>query len=398
MQFSTPRDRVLATAAYYAAMLTLGFGTAVIGPTLAGLSQQAHTSLAAVGIVFTASSIGYLLGSLQSGRWFDRLRGHRVLAIALLLVAVSLGLVPSATSLFALVAIFLLLGAATATIDVGTNTLLLWIYRDRVGGVMNGLHFCFGVGALVAPAIVAWSIRGSNDVAMAYWVLALVSLPIASVLLLIPAAPDPVRSTSQTASSTHFRLIALVAAVFACYVGAEVAYGGWISTYGVELGFGDAADTAYLASVFWGMLTFGRLLAIPIAARVRATTIIAIDFAVALLCIVAILCLPHSAPVLWIATGFFGLFLASIYPTLLVFSGERMQVSGQSTSWYMAASSIGSMTLPWIAGRSFVALGPSSLLWLIGVVLLLGGYAFWLATVQRQPMQSEPTNTSRGMP
>ena len=160
---------------------------------------------------------------------------------------------------------------------------------------MNGLHFCFGAGALVAPVIVASSIRATNDIAMAYWTLGGVTLAIAACFVWIPRAPDPVRAQHDQAEPGQPRLVALIAAVFACYVAAEVAYGGWISTYGLELGFGDAAETAYLASVFWGMLTFGRLIGIPLASRFRAGTLIAVDHAGALVCLIAILCAPSSA-------------------------------------------------------------------------------------------------------
>ncbi len=386
MKFATSRERAFATATYYASMVSLGFATSVVGPTLAGLARRTGSSIGSLGIIFTATSIGYLIGSLQSGRWFDRLPGHRVLAAAMLLVAATLASVPAAASQWTLVAVFLLLGAASATIDVGTNTLLLWIYRDlpggssRIGGVMNGLHFCFGAGALAAPVVVAWSINTTDDVAVAYWVLAGLTLPIVAAFLWIPGAPRSVHIETRDGAPTQRRLIALIAAVFAFYVAAEVAYGGWISSYGLELGFGDAAQTAYLASVFWGSLTLGRLVAIPLASRVRAGAIIAIDFTGALLCLVAILCAPTSTATLWIATGMFGFFLASIYPMLLVYSGERMAVSGQSTSWYMAASSIGSMTLPWIVGRAFVANGPASLLWIDAIAVALGAITFWIAT------------------
>ncbi len=382
MNFATPRERVVATGAYYASMLTLGFGTAIVGPTLAGLAQRTHSSIGVIGVVFTASALGYLVGSLLSGRWFDRLPGHRVLGVALSLVAAAFAVVPVTTSLWPLVATFLLLGAATATIDVGTNTLLLWIYRERVGGVMNGLHFCFGAGALVAPAVAAWSIHATNDIAMAYWSLGTVTSVIAAALFLIPSAPHPVRAETNDATPSQSRLVALISAVFAFYVATEVAYGGWISTYGLELGFGDAAQTAYLASAFWGMLTLGRLVGIPLASRLRATTMIAVDHAGALLCLAAILWEPLSAAVLWIATGLFGFFLASIFPMLLVFSGERMPVSGRGTSWYLATSGLGSMTLPWLIGQSFVAFGPSSLLWMDAVAVLLGAAVFALAAAQ----------------
>jgi len=375
-------------------MLTLGFGTAVVGPTLPVLAQQTHTPIGSLGIVFTATSVGYLFGALRSGKWFDRLSGHRVLAVALLLLAACFAIVPWTRSLLTLSATFVMLGAATATIDVGTNTLLLWRYRQRVGGAMNGLHFCFGAGALAAPAIVAWSIRIGHDVSLAYETLGAVTLAIAVAVACVPDGPQrtPTREHAGTVSRPPL-LAALIAAVFACYVAVEVTYGGWISTYGVARGFGDAATTAYLASAFWGMLTFGRLIAIPLANRFRSTTIIAADFGGALLCLVAIQWTPQSAATLWIATGLLGLCLASIFPTLLVFSGERMPVSAQSTGWYIAAAGIGNMTLPWLAGHAFVSYGAASLLWLEAGVVALGAGLFWLAARQPHTHHTVPEPT-----
>jgi hypothetical protein len=56
-----------------------------------------------------------------------------------------------------------------------------------------------------------------------------------------------------------------------------------------------------------------------------------------------------------------------------------MPVSGRSTSWYLATSGLGGMTLPWLIGQSFVAFGPSSLLWMDALAVLLGAAAFALA-------------------
>jgi MFS transporter, FHS family, Na+ dependent glucose transporter 1 len=373
------RQRLSATAGYYAAMISLGLGSAVIGPTLAGLAQQTHAPISAMGIVFSALSLGYLVGSLQSGHWFDRLPGHRVLAIALVLVAALLALIPATATLWALAATLLVLGAAKAALDVGTNTLLLWLYRARIGGVINGLHFCFGIGALVAPAIVAWSLRGSGDAALAYWTIAALITPVALWFFWLPDAPAPVRASTHQPVPTDRRLVGLIATVFALYAAAEVGYGGWVSTYAATLGFGDAAEAAYLTSVFWGTLTLGRLVAIPLASRFPPAAIIGVDLLGALLCVAAILLAPDSARTLWIATAILGFCLASIFPTLLVFSGERMAVSGRSTSWYMAGASVGSMTLPWIIGQLFAAVGPATMMWLVGAALLLGASVFLLA-------------------
>ena len=380
------RSSTAATVGYYAAAITLGLGTAVVGPSLDGLARRTGATIAAIGIIFTTTSIGYLFGALQSGRWFDRLPGHRVLGIAIASLGAAFAIVPASTSLVLTTAVFAIVGAATAAIDVGTNTLLLWSYRAHVARAVNGLHFCFGVGALVAPTIVAASLRATNDVTMAYVALAAITLAIALVFARLPAppAPDYVSQTAPTRETPpQRRLTALVAAVFAFYVAAEVTYGGWISTYAFELGFGDAAETAFLASLFWGLLTVGRLLAVALTGRTRASTVIASAFGGATVCLVAVASMPQSATTLWIATGAFGLCLAPIFPMTLVYSNERLPASGRSTSVYIAASGIGSMTLPWLTGRAFATFGPTSLLWLDAVAVVLGAAAFWLATQSR---------------
>ena len=376
------RSPTVATLGYYAAAITLGLGTAVVGPSLDGLARRTGATLATVGIVFTTTSIGYLFGALSSGRWFDRLPGHRVLGLAIASLGAAFAIVPASASLVLTAAVFAIVGAATAAIDVGTNTLLLWSHRTHLARAMNGLHFCFGVGALVAPTIVAASLHVTNDVTMAYVALGAITLAVALAFTQLPAAPAPIQATQAAANRqtpSQRRLTALIAAVFGFYVAAEVTYGGWISTYAFQFRFGDAAETAFLASLFWGLLTVGRLVAIPLTGRTRPTAVIAAGFAGAFVCLVAA-SMSQSPTALWVATGAFGLCLAPIFPMTLVYSNERLPASGRRTSLYIAASGIGSMTLPWLTGRAFATFGPTSLLWLDGVTIALGGAAFWLAT------------------
>jgi FHS family Na+ dependent glucose MFS transporter 1 len=378
------RHRLATTAGYFATMVALGLAFAVIGPTLAGLARQTHSDIGEIGILFSALSVGSFLGSLLSGQWFDRLPGHRVLAIAVALLAVLVACVPSTSTLSALALTMLLMGAATATLDVGVNTLLLWSYRHRVGGVINALHFCFGLGALIAPAIVAGSIRTVGDFAVAYWVLAAAIAPIALCFIWLPAPPSPVRATTHFALPMDRRLVMSIATLFALYVAAEAGYGGWIATYAAMVGLADPANAALLTSAFWGMLTIGRLIAIPLANRYRADTVIAVDLTAAIVCVGAMLMDPESATTLWIATCLLGMSLASIFPMLLMFAGERMTVTGRSTSWYMAGGSAGGLVVPWLIGRMFAPFGPAVLLWAV-IIDLLATTLLFVVTTRRSP-------------
>ncbi|MGZ9165228.1 MAG: hypothetical protein ACXW4U_08640, partial [Anaerolineales bacterium] len=56
-----------------------------------------------------------------------------------------------------------------------------------------------------------------------------------------------------------------------------------------------------------------------------------------------------------------GLSMASIFPTFLMLAGERMQVTGAMTGWFLVGSGGGSMLLPWLIGQIFVRTGPQAM-------------------------------------
>src|SRR5256885_9316043 len=110
------------TISYFAAFIALGLTTGSMGPTLPNLAEQTHTHLAEISLLFTARSLGYLVGSLLSGRLYDRVRGNRLMAGALLMMALMMALVPFVPLLSLLIAVLLVLGAGEGALDVGGNT------------------------------------------------------------------------------------------------------------------------------------------------------------------------------------------------------------------------------------------------------------------------------------
>ncbi|MFW6139595.1 MAG: MFS transporter, partial [Spirochaetota bacterium] len=212
-KFAAGANRKIAkTATYYAGLLCLGLVVSVLGPSLPGLARNTGTSLSEISFLFTSVSLGYLLGSLLGGRLFDRVPGHPLLSVSVFTMCAVMGAVPLISVFYLLAGVFFILGIAQAFLDVGTNTLLVWVHRDRVGPYMNGLHFFFGFGALLAPLLVGQSIRISQNIKWAYWVLALVMIPVAVVLLRFPSPSAPARTEFNTAGKTSPLLVALISA------------------------------------------------------------------------------------------------------------------------------------------------------------------------------------------
>jgi FHS family Na+ dependent glucose MFS transporter 1 len=136
------------------------------------------------------------------------------------------------------------------------------------------------------------------------------------------------------------------------------------------LGLADETGAAYLTSAFWGALTAGRLLAIPISARVRPRLILLGDLIGALISLSLILLWPRSPAMLWIGALGMGLSLASIFPTMMSLAEREMHVTGQVTGWFLVGASAGSMSVPWLIGQLFEWQGPRVMVVAIGIDLL----------------------------
>ena len=363
------------TIAYYLAFILLGLTMAVEGTTLLKLAEHTGSKIDQISWLFFFSALGYLVGSYVSGRLYDRIPGHKLMAWMLLLLGFMVIFVPLATSLPILIAIVLVLGFAKGALDVGCNTLLLWVHNEKVGPFMNGLHSFFGFGAFGAPLIVASVLKATGDVHWVFWIFTIASVPIAFLISRLPS-PHPRAVPEQHKDSTFPILpIALMVLCFVLYVGMEVGFGNWLYAYAFKLGLGTEITANYLTSAFWGAFTAGRLFGIWVSTRLRPITILAIDFAGCLISIVLIWLFPSSATILWIGSILLGISFASIFPTFLTLSEERMHVTGTITGWFLVGGSIGGMTIPLLIGQAFEKIGAGSMISIVLASTVLNALA-----------------------
>ncbi len=364
--------RRASTAGYFGAFIIFGLLTAALGPTLLRLAGNTGSDTSKISLIFTAQALGYLTGSLAGGRLFDRLPGHKLLAGVLLAIGILASFIPLISILWLLLAVFLLLGAMQGAIEVGSNTLLVWLYRDRVGPYMNALHFCFGIGAVLSPIIIARSAAASGNIAWVYWILAVSAIPVALWLVRLPSPNARSGSDQDQAVKVNYLLVFLVALLLFLYVGAEASYGGWVYTYAVNK-FPALADAsaALLTAAFWGALTIGRLISIPLAVRLKPGPFLVGDLLGCLLSILVIVIWPESLSALWLGTLGLGLFMASFFPTTVTLAGQRMQITGHISGWFFVGAGAGGMFLPWLIGQLFEVFGAGITISLITVDILL---------------------------
>jgi len=368
---NSANQKIAKTAGYYMAFIALGIVTSVLGPTLTDLAEHTQSTVSQISYLFSARSFGYLITALLGGRLYDRVPGHILMVSMLLVMVATMALVPMMPLLWILIIVLVVMGIAEGMVDVGGNTMLVWVHRDKVEPFMNGLHFFFGAGAFIAPIIIAQAVAISGDIYWAYWSLALLILPIALWIVRLPSPTPLVISEEGPAGQVNYLLVGLIVFFFFLYVGAEVAFGGWVFTYATTLNLTTPTIARYLTSAFWGMLTIGRLAAIPISVRVRPRYMLLTGLLGSLVSVGIILFWRDSMLAVWLGTLGLGLSMASVFPTTLNLAERRMTITGRVMGWFFVGASVGAMFLPWFVGQWIESIGPVIVMAIIFVDLLL---------------------------
>lgn len=354
----TTSQKIKLTACYYLALFALGLTTGAMGPAIPHLAEQTGTHLKEISYILIMLSLGYLLGSLAGGRLIDRIKGHPVIIIGLIVMAITFAIIPMAPELILLAVLAFILGLSQSFIDVGSNLMIVWAHGQNVGSYMNGLHLSFGIGTLVSPLILAASLERTGAIQWGFITLALLSLPSA---IWLTKLPSPIvlhpKQESGGLKKHWLPLLILIMLFYLLYVGYEAAFGAWIYTYALNLGLATEITAAFLTSAFWAAFTFGRLLGIPAARRFSPAVMLSTGIILAGLSLTVMWVFPTSAMVLWVTTLFFGLGVSTLFPTLLTLASQSMPLSGKLTSLFFASASVGGMLFPWLIGQLIDAHG-----------------------------------------
>ncbi|CAG0936675.1 Glucose/mannose transporter GlcP [Thermoflexales bacterium] len=371
-------ERMRWTLMYYAFFVCLGLSVGLVGPTLPSLAAQTQTLVGDLGAVFSASAVGALLGTLLGGRLFDRVRGHRALGIAQLLSATLIALYPVMPSAWLLLVVVVGKGLTDGFINTGANTLLVWTHKEKSSPYMNALHFFFGLGAFLAPILVAQVIEIPGGYRFAFWVLASVSGLAGLAMLTLKKNPQHQRPATTVEETTRLNYPLVIAAMLFLffYVGAEIAFSGWIYTYARTLNLADATMAAYLTSGFWLTFTLGRLSSIPLATRFKPPQLIVAALTGCLSILLVALIVPMSSLLVWMLALVLGLCMAPVWPSGFTLAGQSVRLTSRVSGLILLGDSLGFMMLPWLVGQVLQGSGPQALIYLVFGSLVFNLMAF----------------------
>lgn len=344
---------------------------ATLGPMLKQLSESVNSSIAAVSTLIAIKSIGYFIGTIGGGRVFDRFKGHKIMMVCIGGMALMMALIPLARTIIVLGIIMFFLGLFEGFVDVGGNTMTMWFFHGNLAPFMNTLHLCFGLGAFLSPIIIANFIDVENSLRWTYWTMALLFLLSIIGFARLPS-PEPLKiAEDKKSKQQNFPIIALLAFLFFAYVGAELTFGNWIFTYAFESGLATEVTATYLNSTFWGAFALGRLISIPVGKKLSPEQILVIDMLGSIVSIGAIVVAQSNPVILWVASITLGLFMASTFPTLLIYAEKRFHITGSLTSWFVGSAGAASVIIPYIMTNLYKVHGIKMVPYTLFIVMFL---------------------------
>ena len=147
-------------------------------------------------------------------------------------------------------------------------------------------------------------------------------------------------------------LILIMFAVFlGVYVGSEVGYGAYITTYTIEFGSSNDSIGRIMTSVYWGALSFGRLISVCIAKMLSSVNMIILDFIGCSIACILLLIGHGNLNIIYISSSIYGLSMANIFPTTIMLAESTIKVTGNNASLMIVGASIGEFLLPTLAGN-----------------------------------------------
>ncbi|XP_076348272.1 major facilitator superfamily domain-containing protein 4A-like [Tachypleus tridentatus] len=420
--------------------LSFGLCIAFLGPTLLDLGCKTRTVFATMSWVFFSQSLSVLLGSACGGLLLKRFTTNMMLIVGTTVMTITMAIIPFCSLLWTLAVVLAIMGFFMGTIDTVANVSMIRLYGKDVSpflqeSIYTALHFFYGVGAFLSPMIVQpfllnqdcsrfidnttkvvneyeenYSLpaatlaeaQSKTHIDLAFWIMALLMVPVVILSLSLVGKQEhketyPINSThiasntqngygnidcedKKKEATSHVVLVTTLCTgiLFLCD-GLQAGCGGYIYSYGVK---GPSrlppTEAAFLNALFWGMFAGGRLISIPLATKLSPSLMLLCNFVGCTVGIILIISSPSSQTALILGVCFLGIFMSSVFPTVLSLTEHYINITPTITSILVFGATSGEMSLPVIVGHEFDRNGPISFV-VIGLALCFLLLIFYMA-------------------
>ena len=368
------------------AFISLGLPDGLLGVAWPSMRRTFGLELDAVGALLVSTTVGYVSSSFSSGRVLRYLNVGTLVAVSCMLTGVSLLGYASVSAWPVLIALGVCLGLGAGAVDAALNT---YAATRHSHGMLNWLHACYGIGAAAGPLLMTAILARGGPWQRGYLLVAVGQLFLGAAFFATQGWWSS--SSSAAAGGEHASITAtlrlptaqLGILVFVLYAGVEASMGLWTYTLMVEGRGIPASHAAWIASLFWGGLTGGRIVAAAVAGRVPPRILLPLCLAAVLAGVVFVWAdAGFAASALGVAAA--GMAGGPICPTLIATTPQRVGAThaANAVGFQVGAAAAGIALLPATVGAIAAASGVPSIapIFVVLAVMLVAGYAWLDAT------------------
>ncbi|POR34800.1 Bypass of stop codon protein 6 [Tolypocladium paradoxum] len=384
-KWNEPRRNSCRLGAAFWCFLVMGANDAAYG-----LETYYDLTYTVVSLVFLSPFIGYVSSAILNNYLHHKLGQRGVAAISGASHMVAYAVIAAHPPYVVLVFAFILAGFGNGVADAAWNA---WVGNLANSSELLGfLHSFYGVGGVVSPLIATTLVTKAN---MQWYSFYYIMIGLAGLELIgltwafwnstgevyrrIYKDNEVERETGLFDALVHLPAarVSWVAALFLlCYVGVEVALGGWIVTFMLRERHGEAFASGMSAVGFWLGITVGRAVLGFVTPRmgVKLSTAVYIGAAMAL---ELIFWLVPQFYVSAIAVSFQGFFLGPLFPNAVLVASELLPRHQHVVVIGFAAAfgGCGAAVLPFLTGilaqSSGVTVLQPIVLSLLGMMLVI---------------------------
>ncbi|KAG8185399.1 hypothetical protein JTE90_018620 [Oedothorax gibbosus] len=384
------------TLVYDLMFMILGLMMSISGPTLLDLKQSSGTNSYGISFIFTARSIGYLMGSTTGGVVLDCLKNEDVaLIVSSLFVALGAYAIPWCRSLPVLLCTFAITGFAMGFSSTGSNTSTLRIWGKKSAPFLQGLHFAYGLGGFLGPLLAAPFLSthatesrhptlgasqntsepvmgifanysdnlpvavtdGIPQITYAYAIIGAAATVVSGCFVFVVAFASKEKSKKDTEVQVlgqdpgiAFTTIVIVLACLQTGLvsGIEISFTQMLTSYVVQSDHALTKVTgSYMTSLYWGCFTLMRFISVLLACKLSVQKLLMFDLVLSSAAILLLLTVgTRFVDGLWVGTALLGIGVASIFPATLSWVENYININNRIASAFTIVSNVLEMTVP----------------------------------------------------
>lgn len=367
------KDNIILIGFIFLIMISIALAENFRGIFIPEFKLQFAISDTDIGIIDSMGTLGYLVFTFIGSILCQKLGQKKVFIAGLIVMVISMLMYFGTNTAGMLYINIFVLNIGLAFTSIAINTVIPVLAVGFQAVLMNATHFCYGIGASSASYIGGTLLENGYSWNNIYFVVGIFFVMLLMIFLFVKvpnvSKSEYIGKKEIYISKRNNAIMVMLILGLGFYVFAEISTGTWFINYLTEnLSMSPKTSSSYM-SLFFMMLTIGRLTGGFIVEKIGYLKCILIYLVIAFLLYLSGIIIGNNAIILVSISGFF---FSIVYPTALLCIGKIFESnSAGAIGIVVTFSSLVRMMLSAIFGKINDILGTTMAFYIIPICLIV---------------------------